>query len=46
MPSDNIVIRPYKPDDLEGIRWLFARTPPAGRVYVRPQPLAAELELR
>jgi GNAT superfamily N-acetyltransferase len=42
--SEDVIIRPYEQGDLEGIGWLFARTPPAGRVYVRPQPLAPELE--
>jgi GNAT superfamily N-acetyltransferase len=37
-------IRPYRQEDAEGLRWLFARTPPAGRVYVRPQALHPKLE--
>jgi ribosomal protein S18 acetylase RimI-like enzyme len=36
-------IRPYAPEDQPGIEWLYARTPPAGRTYVRPQPLAPDL---
>jgi ribosomal protein S18 acetylase RimI-like enzyme len=32
-----MLIRPYSPVDLPGIRWLHDRTPPAGQVSVRPQ---------
>jgi len=43
-PEAKAEIRPYKPSDQEGLRWLFARTPPWGRTYPRPQPLPPELE--
>jgi GNAT superfamily N-acetyltransferase len=39
-----VVIRRYEAGDQPGIEWLFARTPPAGRTYVRPQPLAEDLK--
>jgi GNAT superfamily N-acetyltransferase len=42
--TDGIFVRPYEPADQRGVRWLYERTPPAGRVYVRPQPLPSDLE--
>jgi ribosomal protein S18 acetylase RimI-like enzyme len=37
-------IRPYEPADQGPIEWLYARTPPAGRVYVGPASIPTELE--
>jgi ribosomal protein S18 acetylase RimI-like enzyme len=43
-PDAQVHIRAYEPSDLERVRWLFARTPPWGRTYSRPQPLPEDLE--
>ncbi len=43
-PRSPFEVRPYRDTDLERLRWLFARTPPWGRTYPRPQPLPDELE--
>jgi GNAT superfamily N-acetyltransferase len=32
----DVTVRPYKSSDQDGVIWLYQRTPPAGRVYVRP----------
>ena len=40
----DVKIRPFEPTDHERVRWLFARTPPWGRTYPRPQPLPDDLE--
>ena len=37
-------IRPYKPSDQPGVRWLHDRTPPAGQPASRPQPWPEALE--
>jgi len=37
-------VRAFEPTDQERVRWLFARTPPWGRTYPRPEPLPADLE--
>src|SRR5512145_2410253 len=44
MRPDGVFVRPYEAKDDAGVRWLYARTPPAGRVYVRPQPVPPDLE--
>jgi GNAT superfamily N-acetyltransferase len=38
-----VVIRPYEKSEQEGVLWLYQRTPPAGRVYVRPAEPPADL---
>lgn len=43
-PAIEVEVRPYEAADHEGLRWLFARTPPWGRAYPRPEPLPADLE--
>lgn len=43
-PAIEVEIRPFVPTDHEGVRWLFARTPPWGRTYPKPQPLPDDLE--
>jgi GNAT superfamily N-acetyltransferase len=43
-PEATVTIRAYEDGDHERLRWLFARTPPWGRTYPRPQPLPQELE--
>ncbi len=43
-PQAEFSIRPYERGDQEGVRWLFARTPPWGRTYPRPEPLPEDLE--
>lgn len=37
-------VRPYEKADGAGMRWLHARTPPAGKVSLRPQSWRAELD--
>ena len=44
MRQDGVFVRPYTGEDQPGVRWLYERTPPAGRVYVRPQLLPPDLE--
>lgn len=36
-------VRPYEPWHQAGVEWLYTRTPPAGRTYVRPQPVPKDL---
>ncbi len=43
-PTAEYVIRPFEVSDQERVRWLFARTPPWGRTYPRPQALPDDLE--
>ena len=43
MRPDGVFIRPYEAEDDPGVHWLYSRTPPAGRVYVRPQPVPDDL---
>lgn len=43
-PAIEVEIRPFAPSDQEGVRWLFARTPPWGRTYPRQQALPEDLE--
>jgi ribosomal protein S18 acetylase RimI-like enzyme len=38
------VIRLYEPRDLDQLRWLHDRTPPAGRIATRPQGWFPELD--
>jgi GNAT superfamily N-acetyltransferase len=39
----NAVIRPYRPSDQPGVEWLYSRTPPWGRTYVRPEPVPEDI---
>ncbi|MPZ50890.1 MAG: GNAT family N-acetyltransferase [Dehalococcoidia bacterium] len=41
---NDVLIRPYEPGDQPGVRWLYERTPPAGRTYVRPATVDPDLE--
>ena len=43
-PYIDVTIRAFEPADLDRVRWLFARTPPWGRTYPRPEPLPDDLE--
>jgi ribosomal protein S18 acetylase RimI-like enzyme len=43
-PESAVTIRPFESTDLERVRWLFARTPPWGGTYPRPQQLPDDLE--
>ena len=43
-PDVEVTIRPYTEDDQPGVVWLFARTPPWGRTYPRPQPPPDDIE--
>lgn len=43
-PAIEFAVRPFDPSDQERVRWLFARTPPWGRTYPRPQQLPDDLE--
>jgi ribosomal protein S18 acetylase RimI-like enzyme len=38
-----IFVRPYQDSDQAGVEWLYARTPPWGRTYPRPQPVPEEI---
>jgi ribosomal-protein-alanine N-acetyltransferase len=38
-----VTVRPYETHDQAGIEWLYARTPPWGRTYPRPQPVPDDL---
>jgi GNAT superfamily N-acetyltransferase len=42
-PGAEFSIRPFAPRDTDGVHWLFARTPPWGRTYPRPQPIPDDL---
>ena len=44
MSPVGVSVRPLEPRDLEQLRWLHARTPPAGRIATRPQVWPAEVE--
>jgi GNAT superfamily N-acetyltransferase len=37
--TPEVTIRPYQPSDQPGVEWLYARTPPWGRTYARPEPI-------
>jgi ribosomal protein S18 acetylase RimI-like enzyme len=43
-PVQPVIIRPYRPADQPGVRALHDRTPPAGQVYIGPQPWPSELD--
>ena len=41
--ANPVAIRPYQPSDQPGVEWLYARTPPWGRTYPRPQPIPDDI---
>jgi GNAT superfamily N-acetyltransferase len=38
-----VTVRPYEARDQAGVEWLYSRTPPWGRSYVRPEPVPPEI---
>jgi ribosomal protein S18 acetylase RimI-like enzyme len=38
-----VLVRPYQDSDQAGVEWLYARTPPWGRTYPRPEPVPEEV---
>jgi GNAT superfamily N-acetyltransferase len=40
---NDVTIRPYRRADQAGVEWLYARTPPWGRTYPRPQPVPDDI---
>ena len=44
LPSSEVTTRLYRLSDQPGVEWLYARTPPWGRTYPRPQPIPEDIE--
>jgi ribosomal protein S18 acetylase RimI-like enzyme len=42
-PTAEVLIRHYRAEDQPGVEWLYARTPPWGQTYARPQPVPDDL---